>query len=200
MDETTKTPWRILLPVILFLGGGIVGWVGHGLIGASDRLPTISMNPDRVATVSIYDDWRLTCPKANDPGGTCALAQDVVDEKSHSEIAHLEIGRAPDGMKMIVTMPYDVLLQPGLGLSIDSGAPILRPYETCNTVGCIAAIPIDDKLMSSLRQAKQARILFAALNNKPIGMPFSLKGFDRGETAFNNAEHASHSWWWNIWS
>jgi invasion protein IalB len=201
MDDTNKTPWRILLPVILFLIGGIVGWVGHGLISASDRVRTISMNPNRVATISIYDDWRLTCPQANQAGSACSLAQDVVDEKSRSEIAHLEMGRAPDGMRLVVTMPYDVALQPGLGLSLDSGTPVVRPYETCNTVGCIATIPVDDKLMSSLRQAKQARVLFvSALNNKTIGLSISLKGFDRGETAFANAEQAAKSWWTNIWS
>jgi invasion protein IalB len=128
------------------------------------------------------------------------MVQDVVDERSRSEIAHLALGKAKTGLEMVITMPYDVLLAPGMGISIGSDPVRVYPYQTCNTVGCIATVPVDDKMLASLRSAKQARILFAMLNNKPVGLPFSLNGFDEANSAFSNNEARRSSWWWRLWS
>jgi invasion protein IalB len=170
----------------------LVGWVGHSVTGVpSDRVAAIPMALDRLATVSVYDDWRLTCLKSIPPSGVCSLAQDVVDSNSRAKIAHLEMGSAPEGMTLVVTMPFGVALQAGLGLSLDSSAPVIHPYETCNRVGCIVDIPLDDALIGALKQAKQAQLVFvSASNDKTNEMPISLRGFDRGATAFANAEHA----------
>jgi hypothetical protein len=38
------------------------------------------------------------------------------------------------------------------------------------------------------------------LNNKPVGLPFSLNGFDEANSAFSNNEAKRTSWWWRLWS
>ena len=189
MDDTSKGIMRIALPILLFVVGGLAGWIGHGLAAA----------PPDVASIHVYDDWRLACP-APSAEGSCAMVQDVVDSRSHSEIAHLALGRAKTGMELIVTMPFDVLLAPGMGLAIDKQKIRVYPYQTCNSIGCIATVPLDDKLMASLRDAKDARILFAALNDKPVGVSFSLNGFDNANDALSDFEARRNSWWRKIWS
>lgn len=180
---------RIVIPIVVFVVGALVGWVGH----------SFTSTPDDVASVAVYDDWRLACP-APSAQGSCALVQDIVDERTRSEIAHLALGKAKSGLEMIVTMPYDVLLAPGMGVAVGSDPVRVYPYQTCNAVGCIATVPVDDKMLASLRNSKQARLLFAALNNKPIGLPFSLNGFDKANDAFSNNEAKRSSWWWRLWS
>lgn len=181
---------RFVIPAVLFVVGGLAGWIGHGML----------VKPDDVASIRIFQDWRLACPQPSSSEGSCALIQDVIDSRSRSEIAHLALGKSRKGMELLVTMPFDVLLQPGMGLSVGKDPIRVYPYQTCNTVGCIATIPVDDKLIASMRANPDARILFAALNNKPIGLTFSLAGFDPAYAAYSDAEAKRHSWWWSLWS
>ena len=190
MDETSRGVMRFVLPLALFIVGGLAGWFGHSLASTPPNVPSIAM----------YQDWRLMCPSPSNATASCAMVQDVVDAQRGAEIAHLALGKTKTGLEMIVTMPYDVLLAPGMGISVGRDAVRVYPYQTCNGVGCIATIPVDDKLLASLRSADQARILFAMLNNKPIGLPFSLKGFDEANDAFSNNEARRSSWWGRLWS
>lgn len=191
MDDNAKVIMRFVIPIVLFIVGLLAGWLGHGLIS----------KPEDVASIRMYGDWRLACPQPSAKDGTCAMIQDVLDSNTRSEIAHMAFGRGRSGgMEMIITMPYDVLLDPGMGLSVGSDPVRVYPYQTCNGIGCVAAVPVDDKLVTSLRNAKDARLLFAALNNKPIGLSFSLSGFDAAYNAYSNAESKRHSWWWSLWS
>ena len=189
MDDTSRGIMRIVIPVVLFVVGALAGWIGHGLVSA----------PADVAAITVYDDWRLACP-APSAQGSCAMVQDVVDARSHSEIAHMAIGHAKTGMELVVTMPFDILLSPGMGLSVGTDKVRVYPYQTCSRSGCIATIPVDDALRTSLHNAKQARLLFAMLNNRPVGLPFSLNGFARADDAFTNFESRRNSWWWRLWS
>jgi len=181
---------RIVIPVALLVVGVLAGWFGHSYASAPANVPSIAM----------YQDWRLMCPSPADAKGSCAMVQDVVDAQRGAEIAHLALGKTKTGLEMVVTMPFDVLLAPGMGLSVGTDAVRVYPYQTCNAVGCIATLPVDDKLLASLRSAKQARLLFAMLNNKPIGLPFSLNGFNDANDAFSNNESRRTSWWGRLWS
>jgi invasion protein IalB len=181
---------RIVIPIASVVVGAVAGWFGHSLVAAPASVPSISM----------YQDWRLACPSPSDAKGSCAMVQDVVDERSRAEIAHLALGKTKTGLEMVITMPYDVLLAPGMGIAIGSDPVRVYPYQTCNSVGCIATLPVDDKMLASLRNAKQARVLFAMLNNKPVGLPFSLNGFNEANDAFSNNEARRTSWWWRLWS
>jgi hypothetical protein len=43
-------------------------------------------------------------------------------------------------------------------------------------------------------------VLFAGLDGKPVGLPFSVKGFNDASAAFDTAEARRHSWWRRLWS
>jgi invasion protein IalB len=167
---------RIVLPIVALIVGLLAGWFGHSMMTAK---------PEDVASIRMYGDWRLACPQPSAAkSGGCAMIEDVLDSQTRSEIAHLALGKNRAGnLEMIVTMPYDVLLEPGMGLSVGSDKIRVYPYQTCNGGGCMATIPVDDALANSLKNAKTARLLFAALNNKPIGLSFSLNGFDQAYDA-----------------
>jgi invasion protein IalB len=176
---------RIVLPIVTLIVGLLIGWVGHGM----------ASKPEDVASIRMYGDWRVACPQPSAASsGGCAMIEDVLDSQTHSEIAHLALGKNKAGAtEMIVTMPFDVLLEPGMGLMVGTDKVRVYPYQTCNGVGCVATIAVDDKLASSLRGAKDARLLFAALNNKPIGLSFSLNGFDKAYDA--SSKFGQSSWW-----
>jgi invasion protein IalB len=188
--DVNSTPVRSGIAAALLIVGLIVGWFGHKALAA----------PADVPTVSVYQDWRVACPETSKQDGTCEVQQDVLDSKTHTELARLAIFQINGANTLIVTVPFNVLLDPGIGLGLGNDKPRVYPFETCNGVGCIVRIPFDDDLAKAVGAAPQARILLAGLDGKPVGLPFSLKGYQDAMDAFSSTEAKRHSWWRRLWS
>ncbi|MEI9886223.1 MAG: invasion associated locus B family protein [Rhizomicrobium sp.] len=186
-----STPVKAAIAAVLLVLGLIVGWFGH----------KAAHSPPDIPTVAVYDDWRVLCPQTTTKDATCEIQQDVLDAKSHSELARLSVFKVKDADTLLVTVPFNVLLEPGIGIGLgNSDKPRVFPFETCNGVGCLVRIPFDEKLASDISGAQQPRILFAGLDGKPVGLPFSLKGYKDALAAYNNAEAKRRSWWRRLWS
>ncbi|HEX4301893.1 MAG TPA: invasion associated locus B family protein [Rhizomicrobium sp.] len=175
--------------------GLIIGWFGH---------KAVSTPPD-VATVSVYQDWRIACPASTDKETSCEIRQDVLEAKSHSELASLSIFRIKGAATMVVTVPYNVLLDPGIGLQFGTDKPRVYPFEVCNEVGCLVRVPFDDSLAKAMSAAAAAatpgaRILLVGMDGKPAALPFSLKGYKDVYHVFDSTEAKRHSWWRRLWS
>lgn len=190
--DLNSTTGKAVLGTALLVLGLILGWFLHRAIFA----------PPDVPTLMVYDDWRVGCPGSKEKGMHCSMTQDVLEAKSHSEIAQIAINRTDKGAIMTVVLPYNVLLEPGIGLSFAANdKPEIYKFEVCDGVGCIVRIPFDDKLARKLLTAKEApRILFAGMDNKPVGLPFSLKGFRAAYAVYTGAEARRHSWFRRLWS
>jgi invasion protein IalB len=181
---------RTAIGAVLLVVGLIAGWFGHKAL----------LGPPDIPRISIYQDWRLACPVTSDKDGTCEMQQDVLDSKTRTELARLTVFRLKDARTMIVTVPFNVLLEPGIGIGLGNDKPRIYPFETCNGMGCLVRISVDDKLWAAIGSAPQARILVAGLDGKPVGLAFSLKGFSAASDAFANAEAQRRSWWSRLWS
>ncbi len=188
--DLNSTPMRAAIAAVLLVLGLIAGWFGH----------KAASSPPDIPTVAVYQDWRVACPQSTDKDATCEIQQDVLDAKSHTELARLAIFKIKDANTLLVTVPFNVLLEPGIGLGLGNDKPNVYPFETCNGVGCVVRIAFDEKLEKSLGGAPQARILFAGLDGKPVGLPFSLKGYKEAMAAFNSTEAKRRSWWKRLWS
>jgi len=190
--DLNSTTMRSIIAASLLLAGLLVGWFGHkALNGAPD-----------LATVTMYQDWRLACPPTSQKDGSCELQQDVLDSKSRTELARLSILQISGDTSLIITVPYNVLLGPGLGLLFgdDKSKPMIFPYETCNAVGCLMRTKLEPALVQGFGAANQARVLIAGLDGKPVALPFSTKGYADASAAFEGAEGRRHSWWRRLWS
>ncbi len=188
--DLNSNPVRGAIAALLLVVGLIVGWFGHKAMSAPADIPT----------VAVYQDWRVACPASTDKDATCEIQQDVLDSKSRSELARLSIFRMKDASTLVVTVPFNVLLDPGIGLSLGKDKPRVYPFETCNAVGCVVRIDFTDDLAKAIGAAPDARILFAGLDGKPVGLPFSLKGYKEAIALFNGNEAKRHSWWRRLWS
>jgi invasion protein IalB len=193
--DVNSTPMRVAIAVALLLVGLVAGWFGHKALKSPPDIPTIS----------VYQDWRVACPQTSDKDSSCEIQQDVLDAKSRTELARVSLFRFKDsGDTMVVTVPYNVLLDPGIGLRFGNDKPRVYPFETCNGVGCVVKIKFDDDLSKAFDTAatsnSQAAILLAGLDGKPVGLGFSLKGYSDAMAAFNNAEAKRRSWWRRLWS
>ena len=175
---------RIVVPIVLLVVGLIAGWIGHAVLAA----------PPDVPTVSLYDDWRVGCPKLSEKAGSCSLVQDIIDTKAGREIAHLAFADGKAGRELVVTVPYDVLLPSGVGLVFGKDKVRVYPYKTFYTPGCIALIKVDDGLIKAMRPQRDAKLLLAQLDNRVAALPFSLKGFARAEDAYTSDRAKRKGW------
>jgi invasion protein IalB len=195
MTETQRSAVLLYgLPALLLVVGLIVGWVGHGA-----AYPT-----GRTATAANYDDWTLTCPPYTDTKSYCTLAEPIIEPRSKMTVASLTLGRVDGALKMLVTFPLNlnILLEPGLGIVVGSDPMRAYHYDTCTPQGCVAIIPVDDKLLQSLRSSKMIQLVFAipTKDRKPVSLKFSIASFDKADDAYESSESVRHSWFRRIWS
>ena len=192
MNDTQRRAVLIGGPILVLVVGFLIGWIAHSLASP----------PGRTATVVPYGRWTLSCPPYGPDKLECTLAMPVVDKQSGATAASVIMGHAPDGLKIAVTVPLSVFLIPGMALSVGSDPMRTYHYDTCTLQGCLVAIPVDEKLLASLRSAKQATLEFAipSKDNKPYAVTFPLDGFVDGDDAFRKDEAMRHSWWRRLWS
>ncbi len=188
--DLNSNPVRIAAGAALLVLGLVVGWFGHR---------AASQQPD-IATASQYDDWRLTCPKMTEKDGGCELSTDVPDEKGQTDLARLTIFRAKEGPTLVVMVPFNVLLDPGIGLAFGNDKPRIYPFEVCNGAGCLVRVKFDDDLSKAMLQAASARILVVGLDGKAAALPFSVKGLVAAHGAYVSDDGKRHSWWKRLWS
>jgi invasion protein IalB len=179
----------VLLAVLVV--GGVGGWIGRGVLAG----------PADVPSVSIYQDWRLFCPALKEKDGACEITEDVVDDKSQQRLAHLIIGRDKDkSMVLAVTVPLQVLLEPGIGLKIGDDQVRTFQYKTCTEQGCLSVIPLNDELEAGFAKAQQAGVAVTLPGGKAVELPFSMKGYGDALKAFLSNDERRKSWWRRIWS
>lgn len=182
----------------ILLAGGLIGWIGRGILAG----------PDDVPTMGIYQDWRLACPSTTEKDSTCRLSQDVVDPQSGQPVANIAYGKNLDknnkpeenSMVLIVTVPLNVLLEPGLGLKLGADDIKVYQYQTCTQAGCTAVIPVDKQMQKTFINAQVAEIAVAGRDGKAVPLQFSTKGLSEAYGAYRNNEAKHSSWWWRLWS
>jgi invasion protein IalB len=190
--DLNSNPVRIAIGAALLVLGLIIGWFGHKTVSAPPDIPIASQ----------YDDWRLTCPKGSEKDLSCEMQLDVPDAKGQTELARLQIYKPKNGTtnEMLVTVPFNVLLDPGIGIVFGSEKPRLYPYEYCGGLGCVVRVKYDADVEKAMVAAGDAKILLAGLDGKAAALPFSLKGFVAAHKAFVSDAAKRHSWWWRFWS
>lgn len=179
----------ILLAV--FVVGGIGGWIGRGALAGPGDIPTMN----------VYQDWRLFCPTSKDVAVSCEMSQDVVDQRAGMRVARLVMLKDKDkSMILAVTVPLQVLLEPGVGLKIGDDQVRVFQYKTCTEDGCLSIIPMNDEIETALGKTQQASVVVAQPDGKAVGLPFSMKGYGEAYKAFLNNEAKRNSWWRRLWS
>ena len=168
IDNLPPFATRIGLLLAVFVVGVVGGWIGRGAL----------TGPADVPTVNIYQDWRLFCPAMKDKNVSCEMSQDVVDQKAGQRVARLIMVRDKDkSMVMAVTVPLQVLLDPGMGLKIGDDQVRVYQYKTCTEEGCLSIVPVDDKIEAAFAKAQNGGIAVARPDGKAVELPFSMKGY-----------------------
>ena len=140
----------ILLGVLIV--GGLGGWIGRGFLAG----------PADVPTMTVFGDWRLFCPARKDAAISCEMSQDLVDQKAGVRVGRFVLLKEKDKSTIIaMTVPLQVLLEPGLGLKIGDDQVRVFQFKTCTEEGCLSVIPIDDKIEAALDKSNKFGVVVA---------------------------------------
>jgi invasion protein IalB len=144
-------------------------------------------------TITAFKDWRVICPPAKQKDAKCVLNMDVAREGGET-LLRFSFTDADPNPNLMMTVPHGVLLEQGIGLSVTGVDMKVRPYETCDAVGCIANLQVDEQTLNAMKTNQKAQIVVVPGNGKPVAVPFSLDGFDAGYAELKSA-NSSRSFW-----
>ncbi len=146
------------------------------------------------STTKVYGDWKLSCPSRNTASAGCALTQDIIQGGTGVTLVHLQLVRSDNTQRLLIVVPHGVLLQPGLGLVIGSTPLRVLKYQTCDGVGCIAILPLDQTTLDALQAADAGRIVVVWRDGKDVAFPYSLRGFADGKSVFGWETYKRNTW------
>jgi invasion protein IalB len=200
MDDKTRN-------LLTYAGAG-VGLLAVGLIGG--WIGGVSSAHDGAAKIEVFKDWRLACPgdeedkdKDGKPDkGVCALATDITDQASGQRVVQITMGAEagkPDVEMMVLNVPLNVLVPPGLTVQI-GGDNKTVPYATCLPSGCVATMTVDDKTADEMRTAQTMNLVLTGANSRSVTIPVSVQGYSEASSRMNSIEARRRSWWRRLWS
>ena len=162
-------------------------------IGATLGGLSLSRNGSE-STTAAYGDWKLSCPPRSDAKAECTLTQDILQSGTGMTAVHLQLVGGDDARRLLIVVPHGVMLKPGLGFVIGNAPLRLLQYEACDSVGCLAYLPLDAATLDTLHDADTGRIEVIWRDGKEVGFPCSLRGFAKGLSAIGWKTFKRKSW------
>lgn len=133
-----------------------------------------------------YGDWQMSCDTP--PGASfeqCAIIQNVTAEDQPNVALSIIVLKTADKKARLlrVLAPLGVLLPNGLGLNVDGTDMGRVAFVRCLPNGCVAEVVMDDALVKTLSDGKNAIFVVFKTPEEGIGIPVSLNGFGDGFNA-----------------
>jgi len=134
-------------------------------------------------------DWAVRCETEGDK--RCSLVQNVFLAENQQRLAGLALSHQGKGYLALVSVPLGVDLPSGAQIQVDKEPPLPVPYQVCTPQGCHGALMLPQKVLKALQRAKTLILGYQAPSGQKIGVPFSLKDFQRGLKELNSTPTAS---------
>lgn len=163
-------------------------WQRTGLLGAVFGALVLGMAGQAGAQGVVretHGDWQMRCDDTQGPGvDICALMQSVTAKDNKNVGITVIIQKHKDNKTLLrAQTPLGVLLPGGLGLRVDKTDLGRTIFLRCLPSGCLAEVPLDDKVLKAFRAGAKATFVIFESPKKGIGLPVSLSGFTAGFNA-----------------
>lgn len=80
---------------------------------------------------------------------------------------------------LIIAVPTGRLIQPGLGVQVDTGKLVQAKYSICVPTTCVAELVIDDGFIASMKQGGKVTLTTFNQQAKAIPLEMTLVGFTK---------------------
>jgi invasion protein IalB len=162
----------MVIEAIRFLGVGVLSAVALSSFAAAAQKPKVK-----------FGAWELHCETlAGATSEHCALIQVVTSEdKANANLAVI-IEKPPELNTTVlrVLAPLSVYLLNGVSMKIDQTDIGRAAFFRCAPAGCIAEIPVDEKLIQQLKGGKIATLVIYLDPTEGLRHLFRLEGFKEG--------------------
>lgn len=126
--------------------------------------------------------WRVECTGDGKVLDCRALQQlfQRIPNQGDRLLAAVLVRRSADpkaAPQMTIQLPLGLNLTEPVQVRVDGGPNERQPIQTCTNIGCFVAMPINEKLLASLRTGKDLKLTVQDPSKKPIEMSLPLLGF-----------------------
>lgn len=166
--------------------------IGVGSLATIIMQHVMSAGREEVTVVG-FKDWRVICPPVNEKKTNCVLNMDVMRQQGDT-LLRFSVTNTDTGPALAVIVPHGVLLDQGVGLSFTGSDMKVRPIETCDNIGCLANMTLDEQTLTAMKTNAKAQIVVVPGNGKPVAIPFSLNGFADGYAELQSSESSRAFW------
>ncbi|GFD67748.1 invasion associated locus B family protein [Alteromonas sp. KUL106] len=135
-------------------------------------------------TTSDFGSWSLLCNGSS----VCTLSQLVAKDKDATKVllgVNVDYSYSQDFPVLKIKLPKGTLTKNGVGLKIDSFAPIQVPFSGCDEKSCQSVVKIDGELLEQMHRGQTMLIAFQKSENQQVTLPISLSGFDKAYAQLN---------------
>ncbi len=126
-----------------------------------------------------HGDWTVKCAvelSANKIG--CALSQQQADKATQQRVLAIELLPAAGDLLGTLALPFGLLLDKGVTLSLDDAAPLpLQRFRSCYPDGCHVALDLSPDVVTQLRHGAALKIKAVTDAGEDAPFSVSLKGF-----------------------
>jgi invasion protein IalB len=134
-------------------------------------------------TKARFGAWELHCEASSgETPERCALVQTVRSEDKANANLGVIVARPPELKTTVlrIVAPLSVYLLNGVSLKIDQTDVGRAAFFRCSTGGCLADIPIDEKLLQQLKGGKIATLVIYLEAYEGLRHLVRLDGFNEG--------------------
>ena len=155
----------------------------HGALAQSnDRLKKFAQQPAAKSAPKAQAPqipWLVNCAAVKGKSA-CQAIQRLTIRKTGQLLISVSVRIPPKSKNaaMMLQLPHGLFIPEGVSLKIDDQAAKKHPIQTCDARGCYVGLPIDSRMLKSLRGGKTFSIGFKNLTKKDILIPLSLGGFE----------------------
>ena len=124
-----------------------------------------------------YSEWRKLCFESSDGTTICRTTSTGTDDLDQV-VARVDLVQRADGpARLQLFVPQGADLQRGVTVTMDQGPPTQIPFTFCLTNICIAAAPVDARLVAELESGKTVKLDLTDLNSSSVALTLSLDQF-----------------------
>lgn len=136
--------------------------------------------PTVTTTTTTHGGWTVSCTEAGDPAAkACTATFRVFDQKTNQNLLVWVLGRNRDGQLLSeFHTATEVMIQPGVVLTIDDRKPVRADYVECSARGCKARLLLSDEIAEGMKTAGKARIDMTRIDGKVIQFTLDIPGTD----------------------
>ncbi len=160
----------------------------------TNKAPDVNLRPGRdiAATEAAkkgnkptqFGNWMVACPDGDAEPGKCSARLAIKDTKRNVTVINWLVGYNKDSkLLMEITTPTDVLIAPGLQLSMQEGKVQRYPYLSCGPDGCLTRISPDAAMLEVLRKTETVKLGIATPAGKTIVFQVKVNGIVDGLNA-----------------